>query len=61
MLYLRNYYYYYSDPNSLATVGHFHDSIQWALNGTFTQQDIDEAKLSVFSQVGAVTGGLSLY
>ena len=42
------------DPNGLVTVEQFLASIQWACSGDFTQQDIDEAKLGVFAQVGNV-------
>lgn len=37
------------------TIGRFQDSIDWAISGSFTDQDIDEAKLSVFSQVTVKT------
>ncbi|XP_070774904.1 presequence protease, mitochondrial [Enoplosus armatus] len=44
-------FYSYRDPNSLQTLSAFHKSVDWAKSGQFTQQDIDEAKLSVFSAV----------
>ncbi|KAM4705824.1 presequence protease, mitochondrial [Rhinophrynus dorsalis] len=44
-------FYSYRDPNSLSTLSTFENAIDWAKSGKFTQQDIDEAKLSVFSAV----------
>ncbi|XP_053323284.1 presequence protease, mitochondrial [Spea bombifrons] len=44
-------FYSYRDPNSLSTLSTFEKSIEWAKCGKFTQEDINEAKLSVFSQV----------
>ncbi|KAM9307679.1 presequence protease, mitochondrial [Gastrophryne carolinensis] len=44
-------FYSYRDPNSLATLSTFNKAVDWAKSGKFTQQDIDEAKLSVFSAV----------
>lgn len=41
------------DPNSLATLKAFEKAVEWARSGEFTQQDIDEAKLSVFAAVDA--------
>lgn len=41
----------FRDPNSVQTLSAFHKGIDWAKSGQFTQQDIDEAKLSVFSAV----------
>lgn len=43
--------YSYRDPNSIETLQSFGKAIDWAKSGKFTQQDIDEAKLSVFSAV----------
>ena len=45
------YYCYCSDPHSLDTINRFHESIDWASSGSFTVEDVEEAKLSVFSQV----------
>lgn len=39
------------DPNSIETLQSFGKAVDWAKSGKFTQQDIDEAKLSVFSAV----------
>ena len=39
------------DPNAERTMEAFDAAIKWALDGEFTQQDIDESKLAVFSQV----------
>uniref|UniRef100_A0A672JR63 Presequence protease, mitochondrial n=1 Tax=Salarias fasciatus TaxID=181472 RepID=A0A672JR63_SALFA len=44
-------FYSYRDPNSVQTLSAFHRGVDWAKSGRFTQQDIDEAKLSVFSAV----------
>ena len=41
----------YSDPNTIETLKSFQDCIEWAANGNFSDNDIDEAKLGVFSQV----------
>ncbi|XP_078393555.1 presequence protease, mitochondrial [Cetorhinus maximus] len=46
-------FYSYRDPNSLDTISAFRKSVDWAKAGKFTQEDIDEAKLSVFSTVDA--------
>uniref|UniRef100_A0A8C5I461 Pitrilysin metalloproteinase 1 n=1 Tax=Gouania willdenowi TaxID=441366 RepID=A0A8C5I461_GOUWI len=43
------------DPNSVQTLSAFHKGVEWAKSGKFTQQDIDEAKLSVFSAVDSPT------
>ncbi|XP_075406246.1 presequence protease, mitochondrial [Tenrec ecaudatus] len=45
--------YSYRDPNSIETLQAFGKAVDWAKSGKFTQQDIDEAKLSVFSGVDA--------
>ncbi|XP_023404516.1 presequence protease, mitochondrial isoform X1 [Loxodonta africana] len=45
--------YSYRDPNSIETLQAFGKAVDWAKSGKFTQQDIDEAKLSVFSAVDA--------
>ena len=39
------------DPNSVETFKSFENCIDWAINGSFSDQDTDEAKLGVFSQV----------
>lgn len=39
------------DPNSAQTLSAFLRGADWAKSGRFTQQDVDEAKLSVFSAV----------
>ncbi|XP_078089031.1 presequence protease, mitochondrial isoform X1 [Mustelus asterias] len=46
-------FYSYRDPNSVDTISAFRRSVEWAKAGKFTQEDIDEAKLSVFSSVDA--------
>ncbi|KAB1253823.1 Presequence protease; mitochondrial [Camelus dromedarius] len=43
--------YSYRDPRSTETLQSFVKAVDWARSGRFTQQDIDEAKLSVFSAV----------
>ena len=44
-------FYSYRDPKSLETFDAFDRSIKWASEGSFGAQDIDESKLSVFSDV----------
>ena len=39
------------DPNSMKTLAAFDGAVDWAVDGSFTQSDVDEAKLSIFSQV----------
>ncbi|KAL2076763.1 hypothetical protein ACEWY4_027640 [Coilia grayii] len=46
-------FYSYRDPNSTGTLSAFRRGVDWARSGSFTQQDIDQSKLSVFSQVDA--------
>ncbi|XP_051983778.1 presequence protease, mitochondrial-like [Xyrauchen texanus] len=46
-------FYSFSDPNSTKTLSAFRGGVEWVRAGKFTQQDIDEAKLSVFSAVDA--------
>ena len=41
----------FSDPNTVETLRSFQECIEWAVNGSFSDDDIDEAKLGVFSQV----------
>ncbi|XP_047610451.1 presequence protease, mitochondrial isoform X1 [Phacochoerus africanus] len=43
----------YRDPRSMETLQSFAEAVDWARSGRFTQQDIDEAKLSVFAGVDA--------
>ncbi|KAM9844455.1 presequence protease, mitochondrial [Aulostomus maculatus] len=45
------FFYSYRDPNSVQTLSAFRKGVDWARSGQFTQQDIDEAKLSIFSAV----------
>ena len=45
----------YSDPNSVETLKSIQDCIEWAINGNFNDDDINEAKLGVFSQVTVIT------
>ncbi|EMP41137.1 Presequence protease [Chelonia mydas] len=44
-------FYSYRDPNSISTFSTFEKAAEWAQSGEFAQQDIDEAKLAVFSAV----------
>ncbi|XP_056375480.1 presequence protease, mitochondrial [Hyla sarda] len=44
-------FYSYRDPNSLSTLSTYCKAIEWAKSGKFTLQDLDEAKLSIFSAV----------
>ncbi|KAL4657639.1 presequence protease, mitochondrial-like [Arapaima gigas] len=46
-------FYSYRDPSSAQTLSAFQGAVEWAKAGKFSQQDIDEAKLSVFSVVDA--------
>jgi len=41
----------YRDPNSEKTLDAFDRSVDWACKGSFSDEDIDEAKLSVFAAV----------
>lgn len=41
----------YRDPNSTKTLQSFEDSVKWAVDGKFTVDDIEEAKLSVFASI----------
>lgn len=41
------------DPNCSQTLDVFHSGVEWAQDGKFSQQDVDEAKLSIFSAVDA--------
>ena len=41
----------FRDPNSLKTLEVFEASMKYACEGKFSDQDIDEEKLSVFQQV----------
>lgn len=41
----------YRDPNTTATLNAFDESVIWAGDGKFTDEDIEEAKLSVFAAV----------
>nr|XP_055152343.1 presequence protease, mitochondrial isoform X5 [Symphalangus syndactylus] len=45
--------YSYRDPNTIETLQSFGKAVDWAKSGKFTQQDLDEARLSVFSTVDA--------
>lgn len=58
-------FYSYRDPNSLSTLSTFGKAIDWAKSGKFTLQDLDEAKLSVFSAVDSPVApsdkGMSLF
>uniref|UniRef100_A0A7N4V387 Presequence protease, mitochondrial n=1 Tax=Sarcophilus harrisii TaxID=9305 RepID=A0A7N4V387_SARHA len=46
-------FYSYRDPNSVQTLQSFEKAVSWAKSGKFTDVDIEEAKLSVFSVVDA--------
>jgi len=45
----------FRDPNSVETFKSFENCIDWAINGNFSDQDVDEAKLGVFSQVSVLS------
>ncbi|XP_048873613.1 presequence protease, mitochondrial-like isoform X4 [Brienomyrus brachyistius] len=46
-------FYSYRDPNCMQTLSTFSRAVEWAKNGKFSQQDVDEAKLSTFATVDA--------
>jgi len=48
-------FYSYRDPNSVKTVETMMSSADWLAKGDFTQQDVDEALLSVFQSLDAPT------
>ncbi|XP_061879083.1 presequence protease, mitochondrial isoform X1 [Entelurus aequoreus] len=58
-------FYSYRDPNSVQTLSAFRRGVEWAKSGQFSQQDIDEAKLSIFSSVDSPVApsskGLSVF
>ena len=39
------------DPNSMDTVKAFDKSIRWVKTKSFSEQDVTEAKLAIFSEV----------
>ena len=39
------------DPNSHATLKAFRQCIEWAMEGKFSDEDVNEARLSLFSKV----------
>ena len=41
------------DPHFQETLSAFENSIQWAAEGKFTDQDIEEAKITCLAQVSA--------
>ena len=41
----------YRDPNNVRTLEAFEQSVEWASQGNFKDEDIEEAKLSIFSSV----------
>ena len=41
------------DPNSLSTVKVFNESRDWIAKGEFDHLDVEESKISVFSEVHA--------
>jgi Zn-dependent M16 (insulinase) family peptidase len=46
-------FYSYRDPNSVETLDVYNRSVEWTMDGSFTEQDVDETKLSVFAQIDA--------
>jgi presequence protease len=40
----------YNDPHSLKTYDAFERAVKWAADGKFTQEDIDQAKILMFSK-----------
>jgi len=47
------HYYSYRDPNTTATLEAFNNAAHWAAEGNLTDQDIEEAKLSIFQSIDA--------
>lgn len=45
-----------SDPYPLKTLSSFENAIKWASSREFQDQDIKEAKLSVFQEVSKIVG-----
>lgn len=41
----------YRDPNNLSTIEVFRSGLKWLESGSFTSQDVDEAKLAIFQSV----------
>ncbi|KAF8777515.1 Presequence protease like protein [Argiope bruennichi] len=46
-------FYSYRDPNVTKTLKSFSSGVEWLLEGSYSEQDITEAKLGVFSEVDA--------
>lgn len=46
-------FYSYRDPHTLETLQTYNKSVQWALDRKFTDQEMTEAKLSVFQGIDA--------
>lgn len=44
-------FYSYRDPCTTETLDAFDASVGWALDGSFTEQHVDEAKLSIFQKI----------
>jgi hypothetical protein len=43
----------YRDPNNLATLSVFDQAIDWATQGCFTDQQLEEAKISIIGKLDA--------
>ena len=43
--------FFFRDPNNIRTLEAFDQAVEWASQGKFKDEDIEEAKLSVFSSV----------
>ena len=41
----------YRDPHTVDTLKRYEDAVEWLTQGSFTEEDINEAKLSVFQSV----------
>lgn len=46
-------FYSYRDPHLARTLATYQECVQWARSGAFTQQNIEEAMLSIFSNIDA--------
>ena len=53
-----NFLFFTRDPNSTDTISAFDEAVKWAMEGKFSDEDITEAKLSVFASVSDVCAEL---
>lgn len=48
---MKKFWFFLRDPNVTKTLKSFSSGVEWLLEGSFSDQDIIEAKLGVFSEV----------